>query len=312
MRKTVTLLLFLLVFVSQLKASPPIGAVVQSWHYDLQTRMLTVVIANTSGKDITAYNMSINETFADHSVTSHEHLVDMLSAVMLVQRAKGTPDEDRIQRKFGNGTLAAYQTRDELFGPCDEAVTDFQATIDVVAYADGTAEATNAPALDRLREHRNAELRSYQKAKQIINEVLADSTIQNPAEEAAARLRKFLTDWSAQPHYSVDIERGVIEAVIRDLNGAPRIIAGRHLSGEPEFLQQYLEEKDQYMSLVSKHAQLKGRPMKTLKALLVATISFLCVRTANAQAQCSTPGAIRNVRNRSVVYLTRTIFGRRG
>lgn len=251
------LAVFCIVFAPSLTAAP-VGAVVQTWHYDPQTRMLTVVIANTSGKDITAYNMSITESFADHSVTTHEHLVDMLSAVMLVQQAKGTPDEDRIQKKFGNGTLAAYQTRDELFGPSDKVVTDFQGTIDAVAYADGTAEATNASALDRLREHRNAELRSYQKAKQIINEVLADSTIQKPAEEAAARLRKFLTDWSAQPHYSVDIERGIIEAVIRDLNGAPRIVAGRHLSGESEFLKQYLEEKDQYMSLVSKHVQLKG------------------------------------------------------
>ena len=31
--------------------------------------------------------------------------------------------------------------------------------------------------------------------------------------------------------------------------------------------------------------------MKTLKVLLVATISLLCVHTANAQTQCSTPGA---------------------
>ena len=29
--------------------------------------------------------------------------------------------------------------------------------------------------------------------------------------------------------------------------------------------------------------------MKTLKALLVATISFLCVHTANAQQQCGQP-----------------------
>jgi hypothetical protein len=114
-------------------------------------------------------------------------------------------------------------------------VNDFQATIDVVAYADGTAEATNAPALERLREHRNEEIRSYQKATQIINEVLADSTIQNPAEEAAARLREFLTVWSAQPHYSVDIERGIIETVIRGLNGAPRVIAGGIFPGNQSF-----------------------------------------------------------------------------
>jgi hypothetical protein len=233
------------------------GAIVQTWNYDPQGNTVTVRIANISGKDITAYSMSTTITFADQHVSTSERLEDMLSAVFLVQQVTGTQDEDRIRRKFGNGTLAAGQTRDEVFN-CGAVVTDFHATIDVVAYADGTAEATNAPALERLREHRNAEIRSYQKAKQIINEVLADSTIQNPAEEAAARLRNFLTAWSAQPHYSVDIERGIIEAVIRDLNGAPRIIAGRHLSGQPEFLRQYLAGKDQYTSLVSKHVQLKG------------------------------------------------------
>lgn len=125
-------------------------------------------IRNTSGEDITAYNVSIKETFADHSVNTHELLVDFLPVVFLAQQIKGTPDEDGIGRDLGNGTLAAYQTHDQVF-PYQKLLTDFQATIDVVAYADGTAEATSAPALERLREHRNAEIRSHQKAKQIIN-----------------------------------------------------------------------------------------------------------------------------------------------
>jgi hypothetical protein len=248
--------LAVLCIVSDPAALPQVKGAVE-WHdYDATNNKVTMHIRNTSGKDITAYNITTKETLPDHSVSKGERLTDMLSALFLVQQVTGTPDEDRIRREFGNGTLAAGQTRDEVFDG-GAVVNDFQATIDVVAYADGTAEATNAPALERLREHRNAEIRSYQKATQIINEVLADSTIQNAAEEAAARLRKFLTVWSAQPHYSVDIERGIIEAVIRDLNGAPRIIAGRHLSGEPEFLQQYVAEKDQYISFLSKHAQLK-------------------------------------------------------
>lgn len=123
-----------------------------------------------------------------------------------------------------------------------------------VAYADGTAEATNGPAIEILREQRNARIGSYQRATQTIREVLADSTIQNPAEGAAARLQKFLTVWSAQPHHRVDIERGIIEAIIRDL----KLVAGRHLSGEPGFLQPYAAEKDQYTSFVSKPVELKG------------------------------------------------------
>ena len=235
------------VALSQVKA-----AVVQTWHYNPQTKMVTVVIANTSGKDITAYSTSIG---------GNERMVDMLATVMVVQRAKGTSDEDHIRREYGNGTLAAYQTREQMFGPFSNVVTDFPLTIVAVAYADGTGEATDAAALGRIREHRNQELHSYQKAKDVINEVLADSTIQKPAEEAAARLQQFLNNWKAQIHYSLDIEEGIIRAVIRDLNFASRIIADRGRQGRPlsesEYLHEVLEEKDQYISLLSKHVQLK-------------------------------------------------------
>ena len=246
-------LAFCIAFASSLKASP-IGAVVQTWQYDSQANTVTVRIANISGKDITAFNMSITETFADHSVSTHELLDDMLSAMLLVQQIKGTPDEDRIRRDLGNGTLAAYQSRDQVFNYDNgNVVTDFQATIDVVAYADGTAEATNAPALERLREHRNADIRSHQKANEILKEVLADSTVQNPTDEAVVRLQRFL---AAQPPFNNDIESGTIEAIVRDVKNAPRVAAARHLA-EAEFLKQYAAEKDQHISMLSKHSQLR-------------------------------------------------------
>jgi hypothetical protein len=259
----ISLVVFALAALAQnslLRASPAIGAVVQTWHYDAQAKAVTVRIANISEKNITAFNISITETFADHSVSSHEMLVDMLAAVELVQRVKGTPDEDRIRRELGDGTLSAHQSREQVFTYADgKVVTDFQGRIDVVAYADGSAEATSTAALDRLKEHRNAELGSYQKANQILKEVLADSTIQTPSEEATARLEKFLTVWRAQQHSKVDIEPGTIEAVARDLKNAPHFAAAQHL-GEAEFLQRYAAEKEQHISMLSRHAQLKTGP----------------------------------------------------
>ena len=250
-------LLFLAVLAVPLRASPPIGAVVQTWHYDPQANTVTIRIVNISEKDITAFNISITETFGDHSVNNHEKLVDMLAAVVLVQQIKGTPDEDRIRTQLGDGTLSAHQSRDRIFSYADgKVVADFHATIDVVAYADGSAEATNTAALARLREHRNAELHSYQKANQILKEVLADSAIQTPSEEATARLEKFLMVWKAQPHFDVDMEPGTIEAVVRDLKNAPRVAAAQRI-GEAEFLQRYAAEKEQHISMLSAHAQLK-------------------------------------------------------
>src|SRR5467141_1358790 len=97
------LMLFLALAVP-LRATPPIGAVVQTWHYDPQANTVTVRIANTSDKNITAFNISITETFGDHSVNNHETLVDMLAAVVLAQKIKGTSDEDRIRTQLGDGT----------------------------------------------------------------------------------------------------------------------------------------------------------------------------------------------------------------
>lgn len=246
--------LLCIAFAVPLRASPPLGAVVDSWHFDPQTRMLTIRIANISEKDITAYNMSITETFADLSVSSTDQLTDMLSAVVAVQQAKGTPDEDRIRNELGNGTLQAHQTRERLFGPYSKVVTNFQATIDVVAYADGSAETTNVPALARLREHRNGELRSYQKANQILKEVLADSTIQTGGE-VARRLEKFLADWEAQRPNSIDMETAPIEAMVGDLKRAPMAAKGEHLS-ETEYLHQYAAHTDEHVSFLSLHSQL--------------------------------------------------------
>lgn len=48
--------------VQSLRASPPIGAVVQTWHYDPLTNIVTLKIVNTSHKDITAFNIAIKET----------------------------------------------------------------------------------------------------------------------------------------------------------------------------------------------------------------------------------------------------------
>jgi len=259
--RTILSVLVFAAIAQSLRASPqtprPIGAVVQTWHYDAATNTVTVRVANTSQKNITAFNMSIIETFADRSVGKHEVLVDMIDAVALVQWTKGTPDEDRMRGELGDGTLPAKQSRDEVFHyRPGKVVTNFEGTVDVVAYADNTAEATNAAALARIKEHRNAVLRSHQKANEVLKGVLVDSTIANPSDEAAARLEKALTVWNAQNHVQLDLDTGTIEGVMKDLKNAPRAAAGQHLS-ETEFLQRYAAQKDQHILLLAGHSQLK-------------------------------------------------------
>jgi hypothetical protein len=71
-----------------LGALPPVmGATIQSWNYDAATNSVTIRILNLSQKAITAFNVSITETFADGSVNNHEVLADTLDTLA------GSPDK---------------------------------------------------------------------------------------------------------------------------------------------------------------------------------------------------------------------------
>ena len=72
---------------TSLLASPPIGAVVQTWNYDPKTNSVTLKVVNTSQKDITAFNIAIKETLADGCVDKHEMLEDLIGKVVLARFA---------------------------------------------------------------------------------------------------------------------------------------------------------------------------------------------------------------------------------
>ena len=74
-----TALLFLLAV--PLRGSPQIGAQVQTWNYDPRTNMVTLEIVNTSHKDITAFNITIKETYADGRVVCADILRGRFYAV---------------------------------------------------------------------------------------------------------------------------------------------------------------------------------------------------------------------------------------
>src|SRR5258708_30822452 len=84
------LMLFLAILTVPLWAFPPIGAVVQTWHYDPQTNIVAAQIVNVSNKDITGYNISIKETYAGGHVSSHELMTDTAEATPLLQTTQTT------------------------------------------------------------------------------------------------------------------------------------------------------------------------------------------------------------------------------
>jgi hypothetical protein len=240
-----------LIFASVASAqSPPIGAVVQTWHYDPQTNMVTLEIINTSHKDITGYNVSIKETYADGHVNSHEMLYDFVGLLAFLQKVQGTPDEANIRKQYGDGLFHPGESRNELIR-VQPGLKDFQAWVDAVAYADQTSEATNSDGLQRLVDHRKTEVSSAQMANEIIKTALADPNDPNPAATAATKIQDRITVWEAQQHTTLDLETGELGGVVEELQ---RISLSK--TDKRDALNQYLAKSEQRVATLSPHATL--------------------------------------------------------
>lgn len=233
------------------RSLPVTGVAVQTWHYDPQTNMVTLQIVNASRKDITGYNISLKETYADGHVENHEVLSDFVGRIKFLQDIKGTPEEARIRKELGDGLFHPGEVRKELVGVQPD-LKDFQAEVDVVAYADQTREATNSDGLQRLADHRKTEVASTQMANEIIKAALADPNDANPAATAAAKIQDRITTWKAQRHTTLDLETGTLRSIVNELNEI-----SLHSNNKRDALSQYVAKSEQGIATLSPHADLK-------------------------------------------------------
>ncbi len=172
-----------------LRGSPPgvPGAVVQSWHYDPTTKQVTVRLVNTSSKDITAFNLSVTEKYADGTADSSERMTDYLPLMASVAAQSGL-------QQYGNGTFPAGTSRDVTFPETKDPV-DVSVTVDVVAYADHTADATNQRAFSNLVSNRKDMVLATQQANKVIKNALATP---NPKDAAVKELKRLADVAKAQ------------------------------------------------------------------------------------------------------------------
>jgi hypothetical protein len=107
-----------------LHASPPIGAVAQTWHYDPLTNIVTLQIVNTSHKDITAFNIAIKEIYADGRVEEHEMLEELVGKILAAKELQGDTSTHRGERSFSvssTGTAhfirAKFERKNWVYSP---------------------------------------------------------------------------------------------------------------------------------------------------------------------------------------------------
>jgi hypothetical protein len=243
-------LLFLISFASSLRASPPIGAVVQTWHYDPQTNIVTLKIANTSHKDITAFNIAIKETYANGRVEEHEMLEELVGKILRAKELQGTLEGESFRKQFGDGGFHPGEVRDEKL-PVQPGLTNYQAVIDVVAYIDGTADADNAAGLERIVDERKAAVASKKMATEIIQTALADANDTDPSTTAAREIQDRATIWKAQRHTKIELDTVLLESVANEL----KTLSSRN-ANKRDALKQIVNREEARVSVLSVHAAL--------------------------------------------------------
>jgi hypothetical protein len=198
--------------------SPPIGATVQTWHYDPQTNIVTLKIANTSHKDITAFNISIKETYADGRVEQHEMLEELIGKIIAAKEFQGDTSRgaETFRKLYGDGAFHPGEVRDEKLG-VQPGLKDYQAAIDVVAYMDATADANNNDALGRIIDERQSTASSQRIVTEAIRNALADNNDSDPSATAAKKIQDRATAWGAQQHTKLNVDAGRLESVANEL-----------------------------------------------------------------------------------------------
>ncbi|SRR6266571_4951563 len=238
--------------VPQAQSSPPqIGAVVQTWHYDAAKSAVILRIVNISGKDITGWTTKIKETYDNGQTNEHEYSTDNLQLMFTVQQYAGTADGENL-RQFGNGTFQAGTSRDEAI-PVAHPVKDCEAAITVVLYADKTGETTDQGAFDRMVSARKVAASTMQKLSAIVRDAVLHSD--TPHKTAAEQIRQMETQWKSQRHTSYDLDTGVLEGALRNLEDAPRISANQNVT-ITTYLNNYLAENDRRASALADHSKL--------------------------------------------------------
>src|SRR5258708_22645921 len=139
--------------------------VIESWHYDPQQKTLTLHLVNHSHKDVTAFNISIAEKYADGSTnpTYAEGIPHNL------QDSQKMEDILNLMNQPNRKAFAAGTTHDHVMYGKEKDIAEIEAVVDVVAYADGTADVLNNDrAFRNLVAERKGRLLAMEKVTDVI------------------------------------------------------------------------------------------------------------------------------------------------
>jgi hypothetical protein len=214
---------------------------------------------NISGKVITAYSVSITMTYADGSTdalpdgrASSERGEESPPSLIYMELAKGTPDEERM--RDGNRTFAAGSTRYDVL-PQTKDVSNVKAVVDMVIYADCTADVQNERAFHRIMATRKAQLLGMERVNEVMKQVI-DSGVEDPTSAVVEELTRLDLAEAGKPQDPENPNQDMeLRNAIRGLRNAQQASRAMKLT-EREYLQKLVEDNNARIALTLPHTQI--------------------------------------------------------
>jgi hypothetical protein len=223
---------------ASLGASPPIGAVVQTSQYDAAKGIVTFSVLNTSHKDISAYSMQVRITHSDGTVSTWEYGGDFLPYMIAT----------------GGGAPAPGATFKIDVPLGQQQVQTASAFVDVVVYADATADVLNEQVFMSIISARKGRMLGLQTASELLQNALADPNDPHPSIIVAAKLRALAEKYETNPSKGNEDEGlGLLDAAT-NISNAPKS-TGRS-EKEDGYLRALIKKHHELIALMLPHTQL--------------------------------------------------------
>ena len=175
----VSVLVLFLPTIHAQSQSPNMGVVIQSTEDN--PAITTVHLLNISGKEVTAFNLSVQQTLPDgKTFKPSAHTEDMLGGYLL--NGKAFSPNSTVDVQMGKILV-------QIPKPVDETMV-----VDVVIYADGTAQVQNQDRFKDIMDQRTARFQTLEKVDDAIEKVLADPAAEHPTASVVAHLKGVLDD----------------------------------------------------------------------------------------------------------------------
>lgn len=218
-----------------LRGSPPIGAVVQGSHYDPEKQVVTFDLLNSSSKQITAVSLMVRVTHPDGTESIWNYGGDFLP-FMIDSGGKGAPAPGAT---FSISVPLGQQE-----------VQTTSATVDVVVYADYTADVLNDKVFQSIVSQRKGRALGLQKANQLLQNALADPNDAHPSVTVAGEIKELVKQYNS----SGGFEAAGLLVAATNISNAPKS-SGRS-EKEDDYLRALIKRQQDHIALMLPHTQL--------------------------------------------------------